>query len=113
VKYTHRERYPGYWIGSEAKGYGPKTAIHKHLEAASTELLEFIKERMPFAQDGWVAAAEIKQSLGLNFVAVPRAGTPRGEKGWLFATLTRMLEDRELLDYKKVGSRAFHRARES
>jgi hypothetical protein len=90
-----------------------KAAIHRHIEAASNELLEFIRQRMPLAQDGWVAAAEVKQSLGLNFVAVPRAATPRGEKGWLFATLTRMLEDRELLEYRKIGSRAFYRVRKA
>jgi hypothetical protein len=87
-----------------------KTAVHRHLEAAAMELLEFIKERMPLERDGWVPASEIKQSLGLNFVAVPRAGKQYGERGWLFATLARMLEDRELLEYRKVGSRAYYRA---
>lgn len=72
-----------------------KAAIHRHLEAASRELLEFIKERIPFGDDGWVPASEIKQSLALNFVAVPRAGKQYGERGWLFATLARMLEDRD------------------
>lgn len=87
-----------------------KAGIHRYLEAASIELLEFIKERMPLAKDGWVAASEIKQSLGLNFVAVPRAGKQYGERGWLFATLARMLEDKNLVEYKKVGSRAYYRA---
>ena len=87
-----------------------KTAIHRHIEAAAMELLEFIKERMPLADDGWVPASEVKQSLALNFVAVPRAGKQYGERGWLFATLARILEDRGLLEYRKVGSRAYYRA---
>jgi hypothetical protein len=89
-----------------------KIAIHRHIEAASLELLEFVKERMPLSQDGWVPASDIKQSLALNFVAVPKAGKQYGERGWLFATLARMLEDRDLLEHKKVGSRAFYRATE-
>jgi hypothetical protein len=88
-----------------------KAAIHRHLEAASNELLEFIRERMPLAQDGWVPASEVKRSLDLNFVAVPTVGKQYGARGWLFAALARMLEDRRLLEYKKVGSRAFCRAR--
>lgn len=88
-----------------------KAAIHRHIEAASVELLEFVKERMPFVQDGWVPASEIRQSLALNFVAVPRGGKQYGEKGWLFAILARILEDRDLLEHKKVGSRAYYRAK--
>lgn len=87
-----------------------KEAIHGYIESASLELLEFVKERMPYAKDGWVAASEIKQSLALNFVAVPKGGKQYGEKGWLFAILARMLEDRGLLAHKKSGARAFYRA---
>jgi hypothetical protein len=93
-------------------GLERKAAIHSHIEAASLELLEFVKERMPLSADGWVPASEIKQSLALNFVAVPKGGKQYGEKGWLFAILARMLEDRGLLAHKKTGSRAFYRARE-
>jgi hypothetical protein len=87
-----------------------KIAIHRHIEAASLELLEFVKERMPTSKDGWVPASEIKQSLALNFVAVPKAGKQYGEKGWLFAILARILEDRDLIEHKKLGSRAYFRA---
>lgn len=92
-------------------GVERKASIHRHIEAASVELLEFVKERMPLAQDGWVPASEIRQSLSLNFVAVPRGGKQYGEKGWLFAILARILEDRDLLEHKKVGSRAYYRAK--
>lgn len=87
-----------------------RAAIHRHIDAASIELLNFVRERMPLAKDGWVPASEIKQSLALNFVAVPKRGRQYGEKGWLFAILARMLEDRDLLEHRKVGSRAFYRA---
>jgi hypothetical protein len=88
-----------------------KAAIHRHIEAAALELLEFVKERMPLSSDGWVPASEIKQSLALNFVAVPRGGKQYGEKGWLFAILARSLEDRDLLEHRKSGARAFYRAK--
>ena len=86
-----------------------KTAIHRHLEAAANELLEFIKERDAMYIDGWVPAAEIKNALELNFVAVPTRGKQYGAKGWLFAVLARMLEDRDLVEYRKRGSRAFYK----
>lgn len=89
-----------------------KNTIHKLLNDAALELLEFIKdaESTYRDQDHWVPAAEIKNNLDLNFVAVPKSGTQYGEKGWVFATLARMLEDKSLVEYKKAGSRAFYRS---
>lgn len=88
-----------------------KDNIHKYLNDAAMELLEFIKESEPEfrEQDYWVPAAKIKSDLELNFVAVPRSGKQYGERGWLFATLARMLEDQSLVEYKKQGSRAYYR----
>lgn len=90
-----------------------KQSIHSLLDQCTLELLEFIKECEPAYTDRWVPAAYIKETLKLNFVAVPRCNTPRGEKGWLFATLARMLEDKGLLDYEKRGNRSFCRSRVS
>lgn len=89
-----------------------KDAIHKLLNDAAMELLEFIQEcESRFkSEDYWVPAAEIKDKLDLNFVAVPKSGKQYGPKGWVFATLARMLEDKSLIEYKKSGSRAFYRA---
>lgn len=89
-----------------------KDEIHKLLDAAALELLAFIKEceSMHKGQDRWVPATELKDSLDLNFVAVPKQGKQYGPKGWVFAVLARMLEDKLLLEYKKVGSRAFYRS---
>jgi hypothetical protein len=88
-----------------------KKSIHRLLDQCADELLEFIKECESNHKDHWVPTAYIKKALELNFVAVPRCGIQRGEKGWLFATLARMLEDKGLLDYEKRGSRSFCRSR--
>lgn len=89
-----------------------KDAIHNLLNDAALELLAFIKDSEPkFKDQGcWVPAAEIKENLDLNFIAVPRSGKQYGPKGWVFATLARMLEDKSLVEYKKTGSRAFYRS---
>ena len=89
-----------------------KETIHRLLNDAALELLAFIKESESNfkEQDYWVPATEVKESLDLKFVAVPRSGTQYGEKGWVFATLARMLEDKRLLEHKKIGSRAFYRS---
>lgn len=89
-----------------------KITIHKLLDEAALELLAFIKdsESNYKDQERWVPAVEIKNGLDLNFVAVPKGGTQYGEKGWVFATLARMLEDKSLVEHKKTGSRAFYRS---
>ncbi len=90
-----------------------KMVIHSLLRIISFELLEFIKDSEPSFEDRWVPAAEIKNALELNFVAVPREGEQYEEKGWLFAILARMLEDQGLVDYKKEGKRAFYRSKKA
>ena len=89
-----------------------KDIIHKYLNDAATELLEFIKDSEPEFrdQDHWVPAAKIKSDLDLNLVAVPRSGKQYGERGWLFATLARILEDKSLIEYKKLNNRAYYRS---
>ncbi len=89
-----------------------KENLHRLLQAAAIELLAFIREsEAQFqADDHWVPASEIKSKLELNFVAVPKSGKQYGEKGWLFATLARMLEDQGLVEYQKIGSRAYYRS---
>jgi len=89
-----------------------KDTLHKLLNDAALEVLAFIKDsEFKFKdQDRWVPAVEIKNNLDLNFVAVPRSGKQYGEKGWVFATLARMLEDKSLVEYKKTESRVFYRS---
>jgi len=88
-----------------------KAAIHSLLGVIAFELLEFIRESESAHEDRWVAAADIKNKLELNFVAVPKEGEQYGEKGWLFAILARMLEDQELVEYRKDGNRAYYRSK--
>jgi len=88
-----------------------KAAIHRLLKDATIELLEFIKEQESSFGERWVPAADIKNALALNFVAVPKKGKQYGERGWLFASLARMLEDQSLVDYRKQGSRAYYRSK--
>lgn len=87
-----------------------KATIHELIRNISMELLEFVREEEPSFSDGWVPAAHIKQKLDLNFPAVPRENKQYGEKGWLFATIARILEDEGKLKYKKIGGRAFYRS---
>jgi hypothetical protein len=89
-----------------------KATIHKLLNDAAMELLEFIKDsESEFRdQDHWVPAAKIKNDLDLNLVAVPKSGKQYGERGWLFATLARIIEDKSLVEYKKEGARAYYRS---
>jgi hypothetical protein len=86
-----------------------KHTIHLLLKKMSQEVLQFIEEKESSFEDRWVPAVYIKASLGLYFVCVPKTNRQYGEKGWLFAILARMLEDNNLVEYKKVGSRAFYR----
>ena len=88
-----------------------KTAIHSLLNIMAFELLEHIRDCESSFESRWVPAAEVKNALELNFVAVPKQGEQYGEKGWLFAILARMLEDQNLVEYHKEGSRAFYRTR--
>ena len=87
-----------------------KDAIHGLLKVRTFEVLEFIRESESSYENQWVSAVDIKNSLDLNFVAVPKDNEQYGEKGWLFAILARMLEDEGAIEYKKEGSRAFYRS---
>ena len=87
-----------------------KRKIHEHLKACSLEILDFIKTSESEFPEGWVPIAYVKNSLDLNLVAVPQGGTQHGPKGWLFATLARMLEDAKLVEYRRQGSRSFCRS---
>lgn len=91
---------------------GHKENIHKLLNDAALEILAYIRESEPKfkEQEGWVPACDIKEALKLNLVAVPRSGKQYGEKGWVFASLARMLEDQGLVEYRKSGSRAYYRS---
>ena len=77
----------------------------------SNEVFSFIKNQETSFQDRWVPASHIKNTLNLNYVAVPKDNVQYGAKGWLFAILARILEDKDLVEYKKVGNRAYYRSK--
>jgi hypothetical protein len=87
-----------------------KATVHRHLHDAALAILEFVRTREPFHADRWVPIVEVKNSLALNLVAVSKSSKQYGEKGWVFASLARLLEDEELLEYKREGSRSFCRS---
>lgn len=88
-----------------------KARIHEHIQAAAEELLAFVRSSESSHQERWAPAVQIKDALQLNFVAVPQQGNQYGPKGWLFAILTRILEDQGRLEHKRIGSRAFFRTK--
>ena len=87
-----------------------KDKIHGLLRECCDEVLLYVREREPLHPDRWVPAAEVKNGLDLNLVAVPKSSKQYGAKGWLFATLARMLEDDGRLEYRRQGSRSHCRS---
>ena len=89
-----------------------KEAIHKKLNEASLEMLEFIRESENNFNntDRWVPAAIIRRDLDLLFEATPKNGTQHGRVDWVFTTFARMLEDKLLIEYKKENSKSFYRS---
>ncbi|MCB1699058.1 MAG: hypothetical protein KDI34_22785, partial [Halioglobus sp.] len=57
-----------------------KERIHQYISEIGAEVLAFIKERENMFSDRWVPATEIKETLELNFVSVPRSNKQYGEK---------------------------------
>jgi len=58
-----------------------KERIHNLLKEMSIEVLNYIRSQESSATDRWVPAANIKNTLELNFVAVPKSNKQYGEKG--------------------------------
>lgn len=88
-----------------------KEEIHELLLACCDQVLTYIQEREPLHADRWVPATEVNEGLAINFSSVPKGSTqPSGNKGWLFATLARMLEEQERLEYQNVRGRSYYRS---
>ncbi len=88
-----------------------KETIQILIIKVSDEVFGFIKEEESRYEDRWVPAAHIKNSLELNFVAVPKNNKQYGKKGWFFAIIVRILEDQNLIEYKKSGNRSYYRTK--
>lgn len=85
--------------------------VQNLINELAQEVLSYMKAQEPAYQDRWVPAIQIKNSLNLNYVAVPKDNIQYGAKGWLFAILARILEDNDQVEYKKVDTRAFYRSK--
>ena len=88
-----------------------KEKVHKLINEISKEVFNFIKKEESSFKERWVPATHIKETLDLNFVAVPQENIQYGKKGWFFAIIARMLEDEGLVEYKKEDLRAFYRTK--
>ena len=86
-----------------------KDKIHALIKEISSEVLQFIRENESPSNNRWVPAAQIKNDLELNFAAVPKTNQQYGQKGWFFAIIARLLEDQNLIEYKKFNERAYYR----
>jgi len=86
-----------------------REAIRLHLASCASELLAYlaaVESRFP---DRMVPAAEAKEALGLNLVAVPKSSKDSAPSGWVFGALARILEDEGKIEYIRKGSRSFCR----
>jgi len=88
-----------------------KTSVHASVNAIAREVLLFINDGARADAGGWVARADICDELDLHYPATPKSGNQYGDKGWLFAIVARLLEDKALLEYKKEGNHAYYRVR--
>ena len=88
-----------------------KEMVHKLINGISKGVFNFIKKEESSFKERWVPAIHIKETLDLNFVAVPQENIQYGKKGWFFAIIARMLEDEGLVEYKKEDLRAFYRTK--
>ena len=86
-----------------------KDRIQSLIKEISGEVLQFIREHETSFNERWVPTAQIKRDLELDFVAVPKANKQYGPKGWFFAIIARMLEDQNLIEYKKSCNKAYCR----
>lgn len=89
----------------------PEERVQNLINELAQEVLGYIKTQESSSQDRWVPAIHIKNTLQLNYVAVPKENIQYGAKGWLFAILARILEDKNQVEYKKVDGRAYYRSK--
>ena len=89
---------------------GHKKTIHDLIKKISDEVFAFIKDEGEKHNDRWVPATHVKNSLALDFPAVPKNHTPQyGTKGWLLAIILRILEDEGRIEYKIFERRGYCR----
>lgn len=85
-----------------------KAKIHKLFGLMSEEVLAFIKESESEFAEGWVPATYIKDQLDLKMSAYPHGNKIDNKTGWLFSTIARYLQDKNLVVFKSNASRSFY-----
>ncbi len=90
---------------------GHKTKVHEYFDLMAREVLAFIKESEFGYSEGWVPATIIKDQLGLKMPSYPQSNEMDNKTGWLFSIVARYLEDQNLVDFNKNGSRSYYRSK--
>ena len=90
-----------------------KSKVNELFGLMSAEVLSYIQSVEDDFSEGWVPAIYIKDQLGLKMSAYPQGNKIDNETGWLFSTMARYLQDKNQVDFKKVGNRSFYKNRET
>lgn len=88
-----------------------KAKIYALLDEAAMEIYSFVKEIENSYTERWVPAADIKNDLELKFSSYPIENEIDNKTGWLFATFARMLQEKDLLEFRKAGARSYYRTK--
>lgn len=86
-----------------------KIRIHELIDQISNEVYEFIKESEKGFDEGWVPATYIKYELGLKLSAYPQENLIDNKTDWFFSTIARYLQDKNRVEFTKIGSRSFYK----
>jgi hypothetical protein len=87
-----------------------KARVHHLFEEMAREVLAFIVKSESKYSDNWVPATYIKNQLGLKLSAYPKGNKIDNETGWLFSTIARFLQDKNLVEFQKVNTRSFYKS---
>ena len=85
--------------------------IHDLLEETALEICGFIKENENSYTDRWVPATAIKSDLKLMLSAYPQGNKIDNKTGWLFATFARMLQDKDMVEFRNDGRFSYYRTK--
>lgn len=88
-----------------------KKKVHEYFALMSGEVLSYISSVKIDFPDGWVPATYIKDQLSLKMSAYPQGNKIDNETGWLFSTIARYLQDKDQVDFKKIGNRSFYKTK--
>lgn len=88
-----------------------KQKIHKLFDELAEQVYFFVKKEQSGFAESWVPAIYIKEQLELNKSSYPQGGNTDNKTGWLFSTIMRHLQDKNRVNYKKIGNRAFYQVK--